>query len=402
MTKAFNDPVEVERDLMGLYFSYGIGYNYFNLLLPAMAVIFSYSHYTVKTIFLLYYCIVMCLQVFPSILVYKLGFRLSMILYCSIFCLGSLIGYLSEGQIEWVIVARVLQAIGLSVLLFFSKVLTYQLPASSMSKTVFYRVLIYNFSGPGFVAVLGILLHWYSWKLGFVLSGLIFFIMLLWMMLFSREIVITGLVHPFGQLKKAVVLFSNKQLMLFSGLVLLVSCLSGFIGIIYAYILHIEYHMDITYVGLFPVVLAVVSSLAAVVMRLIYRAQSDQLNQKVVRYSIMVNVIVALFFLLANIESMQHWWVFYLASIVWSFFTTLAYMGLTNYLGVLVKQLSNNMEYNILYYFLKGIIPLLMILIWSHYERSDFIVPILILLFSIMSFMLIRLIAWDRMLGDKC
>ena len=366
-----------------------------------MAVIFSYSHHTVKMVFLLYYCVVMCLQVFPSILVYKLGFRLSMILYCAIFCLGSLIGYLSEGQIEWVIVARVLQAIGLSVLLFFTKVLTYQLSASSMRQMVFFRVLISNFSGPGFVAVLGILLHWYSWKLGFVLSGAIFFIMLSWMMFFSREIVITGLIDPFSQLKKTVVLFGNKQLMLFLGSVLLVVCLSGFIGVVYAYILHIEYHMDITYVGLFPVVLAVVSSLAAVVMRLVQRVQSDQLSQKVIRYSIVGNAITALFFLLANIESIQHWWVFYLASISWTFFITLAYMGLTNYLGVLVKQLSNNMEYNILYYCLRGVIPLLMILVWSHYERSDFIVPTLILVCSIMSFILIRLIAWDRILGDK-
>ena len=76
-------------------------------------------------------------------------------------------------------------------------------------------------------------------------------------------------------------------------------------------------------------------------------------------------------------------------------------MGLTTYLGVLVKQLSNNMEYNILYYFLRGVIPLLMIFIWSHYERSDFVVPILILVLSIISFILIRSIAWDRILGDK-
>ena len=80
---------------------------------------------------------------------------------------------------------------------------------------------------------------------------------------------------------------------------------------------------------------------------------------------------------------------------------TLAYMGLTNYLGALVKQLSNNMEYNILYYCLRGVILLLMILVWSHYERSDFIVPTLILVLSIMSFILIRLISWDRILGDK-
>ena len=73
MTKVLNDAVDVKRDLMGLFFSYGIGYNYFNLLLPAMAVIFSYSHHTVKIVFLLYYCIVMFLQVLPS-LVYKLGF----------------------------------------------------------------------------------------------------------------------------------------------------------------------------------------------------------------------------------------------------------------------------------------------------------------------------------------
>ena len=76
-----------------------------------------------------------------------------MTLYCAFFCLRSLIGYLSEGQIEWVIVARVLQAIGLSVLLFFTKVLTYQLSASSMRQMVFFRVLISNFSGPGFVAM---------------------------------------------------------------------------------------------------------------------------------------------------------------------------------------------------------------------------------------------------------
>lgn len=60
MTKALNDAVDVKRDLMGLFFSYGIGYNYFNLLLPAMAVIFSYSHHTVKIVFLLLllYCYV--------------------------------------------------------------------------------------------------------------------------------------------------------------------------------------------------------------------------------------------------------------------------------------------------------------------------------------------------------
>ena len=219
-----------------------------------------------------------------------------MTLYCAFFCLRSLIGYLSEGQIEWVIVARVLQAIGLSVLLFFTKVLTYQLSASSMRQMVFFRVLISNFSGPGFVAMLGILLHWYSWKLGFVLSGAIFFIMLSWMMFFSREIVITGLIDPFRQLKKTVVLLGNKQLMLLLGAVLLVVCLSGFIGVVYAYVLHIEYHMNITYVGLFPLILAVVSLFTAVILRLIYRAQSDQLNQKVIRYSIVTNAITALFF----------------------------------------------------------------------------------------------------------
>ena len=61
---------EVKINLNTLFFSYGVGYSYFNLLFPAMAVIFSYNLHAVKLVYALYFVMAGCLLLVPGILVY--------------------------------------------------------------------------------------------------------------------------------------------------------------------------------------------------------------------------------------------------------------------------------------------------------------------------------------------
>ncbi len=361
-----------------------------------MAVIFSYNLHAVKLVYTLYFLMAGCLLLVPGLLVYRIGYRKAIMCYCSLFIVGTLFGLFSKGVLLWVILGRILQMFGLSVMPFFSKVLVFQLPRSSIKSLIIMRVIIFNFSGPVFVLALGLVIRYFSWTIGFDMVGIVFMLMLLGLGFFSHEIKVDGLISPINQFKSAFKLFSNYSLLSLMLLILVVVCLTSFISLIYAYVLHVEFHLPVALVGFFPITMSIVSLLStgfsAVLSKLVAR-----LNDTLIIVIVMlINFSVAIVFMMLNLVSIKAWWIYVVVSAVWVFNQTLLFIFLTHYLGIMLKKLNNNIDANILYFFLYYVIIIVSTLVWSTFETSDFIVPLIALILTTIPIILAFFIPWRQ------
>ena len=294
------------------------------------------------------------------------------------------------------VLGRILQAFGLSVMPFFTKVLVFQLPKSSIKSLVIMRVIISNFSGPIFVLALGIIIRYFSWTIGFDMVGFVFVLMLIGLSFFSHEIKIDGLISPIKQFKSAFNLFGNYSLVLFMLLILVVVYLTNFISLIYAYVLHVEFHLPIALVGFFPVAMSIISLLSTGFSALLSKLIGRSNDTLIILIFMLINFSVAIVFMTLYLVSIRAWWIYVTVSAVWIFNQTLLYIFLTHYLGVMLNKLNSNVDANILYFLLRYVMSIFPILVWSAFETSDFVIPLIALVLATIPIILAFFIPWRQ------
>ena len=258
------------------------------------------------------------------------------------------------------------------------------------------RVIISNFSGPIFVLALGIIIRYFSWTIGFDMVGFVFVLMLIGLSFFSHEIKIDGLISPIKQFKSAFKLFSNYSLVLLMLLILVIICLTSFISLIYAYVLHVEFHLPVALVSFFPITMSIVSLLSTGFSAILSQLVARSNDTFIVVIFMLINFLVAIVFMMLYLVSIRIWWIYVIVSAVWVFNQTLLFIFLTHHFGIMLKKLNNNIDANILYYFLRCVVIIIPTLVWSTFETSDFIVPLITLILATIPIILAFFIPWRQ------
>lgn len=354
----------------GLLFSYQVGSGYFSLIVPAIALFFSMEPSAYKKIFTFYFICMTILQMLPGLAVNRYGFRRSMIAYAIFFLIGSVIGYFSHGGIWLLSLSRILQAIGLSVIPFFTKVMIEQLSKEHTKSSFLMRVVISAIATPFIVILAGLCLHFYTWQLVFIIIAIIYLMMLVWMILFMDDIDITNIYSTKKQLYDLfqyvkTTATQNKALILRLISLQLIMTISSFLSIIYAFVFHAQYHLPILFVSTIPMMY----SLATLITPIIVKVQNYiSVTNRVMIITSVVSLVVVSSLTCLTVAFNQQAWAYVLAGfILQMIFVSLIYLYMNTSLAHSVGS-ENSVTYNILYYLLKNMMPLVVTFIWSLFD----------------------------------
>ena len=294
-------------------------------------------------------------------------------------------GFFYQGS-YWVIAcSRSLQAVGLSVLPLLIKSQMY-VNTKRVKLYMMWRQLLSGLSGPFMTILLGYILHFYNWRICYLLIGVIYLLALLW---FYFKLANLDLARGHAkslkeQLSTTFSILKHRRLVLLAFCGILTMSINVFLLSVYAFVFLHDFHIPVYYIGYIPLVFAFGDYAGMLLVLLLNNFSKDKC---VLRLFVIQSIILFLFMFFP-----KHEWV---VIIIWMLLLTaggMLYIYLNEVMAKMAKELNKVVQFNTLYYFLKNFIPLIAVLVWAHFSRSRNldIVAEIILFFGLGSFFLLR------------
>lgn len=350
---------------MLFYFS-KIGNQYYQIVIPAMALFFSENLNELKITFTFYFIFSGILQLFPQIITQKLGFRRAIYIYLLIFLIGTVVGYSYDGTFWIIALSRSLQAIGLSVLPILSKALTYNNP-NKLKSLMVTRSILSALSGPLITIICGAILYFYSWRACYVLICSLYLLALIWF-LFNLDEMNLGHDKTIKE-QLAGLSFIIKQYAITSLTLSAVLCVSysTMLHTIYGFIFIHDLHLSIYLVGFIPLLIGTANIIGVSSADYFKKKFSDVFT---IAMSLLLLSGASIIFLLMlrlfplSIE------IILIPFLIFGFISGLSYMCLSEMQAKLAREQNAVVETNILYYFFRNFIPLGGVLVWTNFGKA--------------------------------
>lgn len=327
----------------------------------------------------------------PGLAVNRYGFRRSMIAYAIFFLIGSVIGYFSHGGIWLLSLSRTLQAIGLSVVPFFTKVMIEQLSKERTKSSFLMRVVISAIATPFIVILAGLCLHFYTWQLVFIIIAIIYLMILIWIIFFMDDIDITNVYSTKKQLYDLfqyvkTTATQNKALILrLIGLQFIIT-IESFLSIIYAFVFHAKYHLPILFVSTIPMMYSLVTLIASIIVKV---QDYISVTDRAMIITSLASLVVISFLTFLTVVFNQQAWPYVLAGfILLEIFLSLIYLYMNTSLAHSVGC-GDSVTYNMLYYLLKNMFPLVVTFIWSLFDDDQAAITAIIFALSVIGTIII-------------
>ncbi len=357
-----------------LYFYSQIGNNYYRIVLPFIALFFSNNIKELKATIPIFFFFTAILQLFPEVLTRKYGSKNAILYYFAIFLAGTFLGLFYQGSIWIIALSRVLQAIGLSTLPVLIKSIMFQ-EKKHIKRFMIYRELLAIISGPILTILLGFVLHFYNWRLCYLIIFFAYSLALIW--LYYNL--------PHNLYKNSSSSSIRQQLIKTLSIIHYPKSITILIQSVYAFIFIHDFKTPIYYIGFIPLLF----SMAFLPFLKLLTVFQNISTVKKVTFIISLQLIVGLFYLRAPLTELN-------TLIYWSIFSILGslnYILSNQLLGHRASEIKLTTQVNIFYYFLRNAIPTIITWIWAQSGQgthSD-MVPELILFLSLTSLVIFAL-----------
>ena len=358
-----------------LYYFSQVGDRYYSLVLPAIAFFFSENIHELKYTISVYFFFTAVLQVFPEILTQKTGFKKGILIYFTIFLAGTLIGFFYQGGFWVIACSRALQAIGLSVLPLLVKSLMYA-DTDRVKSFMIWRNILSGLAGPTIAVAFGYVLHYYNWRIFYLLIGALYLLALLWFYFKFADVELDGEHQKSlkGQLRNTLSIFKHTRLVLLAFCGILAMSIGTFIYSVYAFVFLHDFHLQVYYVGYIPLLFTISTYITMLFIPLLKKFSADKVVTVIL---LTLPMIALLFWVLPTTE-----WITILCWMLLMSTCDMLYVFLNEVMAKIAKESNKIVQLNALYYFLKNIIPMIAILIWAHFGEAKQIDMVKEIIFS--------------------
>ena len=154
--------------------------------------------------------------------------------------------------------SRALQAVGLSVLPLLVKSLMYA-DTDRVKSFMIWRSILSGLSGPATAVAFGYVLHYYNWRICYLLIGALYLLALLWFYFKFSDVELDSEHQKSlkGQLRNTLSIFKHTRLVLLAVSGILAISISTFIYSVYAFVFLHDFHLQVYYVGYIPLLFTI-------------------------------------------------------------------------------------------------------------------------------------------------